>query len=159
MPVISALWNGSRLGCRDGATINSQICDHLWMSACSRMQLHYTGWNSNMSTIHMQTISDIILDLLKTASSSPSTHTHTHTHTHTPTHARTHAHTSPLCFSAAGLGVQLSVFLGEQMELQQHSFSVRSSEKLPVLPERRAHRAGGFSLLGRAQAQISRSRT
>ena len=146
MPVISALWNGSRLGCRDGATINSQICDHLWMSACSRMQLHYTGWNSNMSTIHMQTISDIILDLLKTASSSP-------------THARTHAHTSPLCFSAAGLGVQLSVFLGEQMELQQHSFSVRSSEKLPVLPERRAHRAGGFSLLGRAQAQISRSRT
>lgn len=78
-----------------------------------------------MSTIHMQPGSDIILDLLKTASSPPPTHTHT----------------LHLClfFSAAGLGVQLSVFLGEQMELQQHSISVRSSEKLPLLPERGAH--------------------
>lgn len=38
-----------------------------------------------------------------------------------------------------GLGVQFSVFLCGQMELQQHSFYVRSPENLLLLPERGAH--------------------
>lgn len=75
MPIISAMWNGSRLGCRDGATIKSQICDHSLMSACSNSLLHNKGWNSNMSTIHMQTSFDIIPALLKTASPPPNTPT------------------------------------------------------------------------------------
>lgn len=64
-----------QLGCRDGATIKSQICDHSRMSSSSNNLLRNKGWNLNMSTIYMQTNSNIIPDLLKTASSSPR-HTH-----------------------------------------------------------------------------------
>lgn len=35
-----------------------------------------------------------------------------------------------------GLGVQLSVFVCGQMEIQQYSFHVRSPENLFLLPER-----------------------
>lgn len=74
-----------------------------------------------MSVTHMQKISDIIPDL-KTASSPPRAHT-----------------SPPSLLFVAGLGVQLSVLFSEQMELQQHSSDVRSSEKLPLLPEGGAH--------------------
>lgn len=30
MPIISVMWTGSRRGCRDMASIKSQICDHSW---------------------------------------------------------------------------------------------------------------------------------
>ncbi|CAG12804.1 unnamed protein product [Tetraodon nigroviridis] len=53
--------------------------------------------------------------------------------------APSHGGRSWKCQKKANLGVQLSVFPGEQMELQQHSFSVRSPEKLLLLPERGAH--------------------
>lgn len=55
---------------------------------------------------------------------------------------------SSACLCFTGLAVQLSVFLRGQMELQQHSPHVRSSENLLFLPARGAQRAGGFSLPG-----------
>lgn len=65
-----------------------------------------------------------------------------------------------LCvFFFPGLGVQLFVFLCGQMELQQHSFYVRSFENLLLLPEKRAHWAGGFSLPRGAQTKICTSWT